>query len=226
MLSMTASAGAVLAAIAGGVTGIIDVTLRPAQGRSPILGAVAGAAIGAAAFATFLFAGFAVSLLTFSGAPDPGPALIAIIIGCAALLGIRALHATIAPRFGFPERRPSERRGVEDLIEARPRGGAPTKWLGGIGLAALPALYGIQCLVTQQGQLGTTIWPSKLEGGGAIALGIGWLGVGLFLHFHFFFGLHPRLDAYSKRGKSIALVIAGAGLTMAGAWSVFSRVPL
>jgi hypothetical protein len=83
----------------------------------------------------------------------------------------------------------------------------------------------VSCIVTRRGELGTIIWPSAVEGGPAIALGVGWIGVGLFFHFHFFFGLHTTLQAYSRRGKSIALVVAGTGLTVAGAWSVFAQVP-
>ena len=135
------------------------------------------------------------------------------------------MHSALAPRFGMPERRPSERRSIGELIEAQPRGGAPTMWLGGVGLALLPLFYGIRCIVTQRGELGTIIWPSEVEGGAAIALGVGWIGVGLYLHFHFFFGLHRGLARHSRRGKSIGLVLACAGLIVAGVWSVIARVP-
>jgi MFS family permease len=225
---MSIVGGAWLSAALGSVTGVAEAYLRrrtPPR-NSVILGALAGGVIGGLAFATFIIAGFAVSLLTFSGPPDAGPALLTVIIGCAALLLVRGLHSVLAPRFGLPERPgPSGRRSLEDLISARPRGGRPTMWLGGVGFAALPMLYGIRCIVTRQGELGTLIWPSALEGGPAIALGVGWLGIGLFLHFHFFFGLHPRLEGYSRRGKSLALLMATSGLTIAGAWSVLARVP-
>jgi hypothetical protein len=122
-------------------------------------------------------------------------------------------------------RAPSERRTVGDLIEAQPRGGAPTMWLGGVGLAVLPVIYGISCIVTRRGELGTVIWPSEVQGAPAIALGVGWIGVGLFLHFHFFFGLHSRLAVFSRRAKALALVVAGAGLAIAGTWSVFAKIP-
>lgn len=51
-------------------------------------------------------------------------------------------------------------------------------WLGGVGLALLPLLYGIRCMVTQRSELGTTVWRSEVEGGAAIAIGVGWIGVG------------------------------------------------
>jgi hypothetical protein len=224
---MTVVLGAWLAAAAGGVTGMVDVRLRQGPQRgSVILNAIGGAVIGALSYGTFLVAGLVVGILTFSTRPDPWPALICVIVGCAALLAVRAVHSAIAPRFGMPERRsPSQGRSFDDLIEARPRGGSPTMWLGGVGVALLPLLYGVSCIVTRRGELGTIIWPSAVEGGPAIALGVGWIGVGLFFHFHFFFGLHTTLQAYSRRGKSIALVVAGTGLTVAGAWSVVAQVP-
>jgi hypothetical protein len=226
---MSVAIGAWLAAAAGGVTGAFEVRLRlqSSPRRSVLLGVVGGAVIGALAYGAFVVAGLAVSLLTFSSAPDPGPALLCVIIGCAALLVLRAVHSAVAPRFGMPQRRsPSEPRTLDDLIKARPRGGPSTMWLGGVGFASLPLVYGIRCVVTQRGELGTLIWPSEVQGAPAIALGLGWIGVGLFLHFHFFFGLHPTLEVYSRRGKSIALIVAGMGLTAAGAWSVFARVSL
>ena len=181
--------------------------------------------IGAAAYAGFLFAGHAVSLLTFSGAPDPGPAVLCVILGCAGFLLLRWLQSALGPRFGLPPARPSARRHLGHLLDARPRGGRATMWLGGVVLALLPLLYGIRCIVTRKGELGTLIWPSAVDGGAAIALGLGWIGVGLFLHFHFFFGLHPGLEVHSRRGKSLSLIVACLGLTVAGAWSVIAKVP-
>lgn len=223
---MTVGLGAWLAAIAGALSGVLDVRLRRAADHgSALVGATAGAIIAVLAYGVFLAAGLVIGLLTWSTTPEPWPALLGVLVGCAAMLGARALHSALAPRFGMPVRRPSERRSIGELIEAQPRGGAPTMWLGGVGLALLPLLYGIRCIVTQRGELGTTIWRNEVEGGAAIALGVGWIGVGLYLHFHFFFGLHQRLARHSRRGKSIALVLASAGLTVAGAWSVIALVP-
>lgn len=225
MATMTVGLGAWLAAMAGALSGVLELRLRPEPRQgSALLGAVAGAIIGVLAYGAFLAAGLVMGLLTWSTTPEPWPALLGVIVGCAALLGMRALHSALVPRFGMPERRPSEPRSFSELIEAQPRGGAPTMWLGGVGLALLPLLYGIGCVVTQRGELGTTIWRSDVEGGAAIALGVGWIGVGLYLHFHFFFGLHQGLTRYSRRGKSLGLVLACAGLAVAGAWSVIGRV--
>ena len=223
---MTVGLGAWLAATAGALSGVLEGRLRPEPHQgSALLGAVAGAIIGVLAYGGFLAAGLVIGLLTWSTTPEPWPALLCVIVGCAALLGTRSLHSALAPRFGMPERRPSERRSFGELIEAQPRGGAPTMWLSGVALALLPLLYGIGCIVTQRGELGTIIWPSEVEGGAAVALGVGWIGVGLYLHFHFFFGLHRGLARHSRRGKSMGLFLACAGLAVAGVWSVIGRVP-
>jgi hypothetical protein len=225
-VSMSVALGAWFAAVAGGATGLFDVFLRRDARASALANAFAGAAIAALSYGAFVVAGAAVSLLTFSSSSDGWPALICVVIGCAVFLAVRGLHAAIAPRFGMPaRRRASQPRTVTDLIDARPRGGSPTMWLGGVGLALLPLIYGIGCIVTRRGELGTVIWPSEVQGGAAIALGFGWIGVALFLHFHFFFGLHVRLASFSRRGKSVALVMAAAGLSLAGAWSVFAQIP-
>jgi hypothetical protein len=225
-VSMSVAVGAWLAAVAGAATGIVDVLLRRPSRGSILLNALAGSAIAVLAYGVFVVAGVAVSVLTFGSAPDAWPALLCVLFGCVTVLVGRGVHSALAPRFGMPERRSaSQPRTLTDLIDARPRGGSPTMWLGGVGFALLPLIYGISCIVTRRGELGTMIWPSEVEGGAAIALGVGWIGVSLFLHFHFFFGLHSRLAAFSRRGKSIALVVACAGLTLAGAWSVFAQVP-
>ena len=112
---------------------------------------------------------------------------------------------------------------VEVRLRPEPQQGAAL--LGAVAGGIIGVLaYGIRCIVTQR-ELGTIIWPSEVEGGAAIALGVGWIGVGLYLHFHFFFGLHRGLARHSRRGKSIGLVLACAGLTVAGDWSVIGRVP-
>jgi len=224
MLSTNIEIGAVLSAVAGGLTGAID--LRWREHGSMVLAVLGGAFVATLAYGAFLIAGLIIGVMTFSTTPDPWPALIAVVIGCAMFLGARALQAAFGEHFGMPPRRsPAQPRSFDDLLDARPRGNAPTRWLGGVVMAALPMLYGMQCIVTRRGQLGTSLWPNRVEGGAAIALGVGWIGIGLFLHFHFFFGLHSNLQGYSRRGKFIAMMIAGAGLCIAGVWSVIARVP-
>jgi hypothetical protein len=220
--------GAWLAAALGGITGGLAAFLRErSPDRGPLIAKVMlGALLAACSYGAFLLAGAVISLLMFSGAPDPWPALLCVGLGCAAFLLAWWLQPVVGWSFGLPPARGDRRRRtLSDLLDARPRGGRPTMWLMGVGLALLPVIYGIQCLVTQRGRLGTTLWPSAVDGGAAIALGLGWIAVGAFLHFHFFFGMHPGLSAHSRPGKRVALIAACAGLSTAVVWSVVSKLP-
>lgn len=222
---MTLSMGAWLAAAAGCATGAIDAYRREgSHPRGPVIAAtLAGGAVALLCYAAFVAAGVILSLMMFSSAPDPAPALLGVLLGCGAFLTLRGLQSAFAARFGMPKpRHPSGRRSLGDVLDARPVGGPGTMWGGGVGLALVPTLYGLRCIVTGQGELGTLIWPSEVTGGAAVVLGLAWIGIGLFLHFHFFFGLHPRLNVHSRTGKSAALVMTTAGFTAATAWSVFA----
>jgi hypothetical protein len=215
---MTVTLGAVISGLLGALTAVIARSIRAVSHPQPSPGAAAGlgAVLAVIAYFMFLAAGMVIGLLTMSTRPDPVPALVAVAVGCVLYLAILGLASLIGPRFGMrPVKSPRERRTVEDLIEAKPRGGEPTRWLGGVGLAALPAYYGLQCIVTGKGEFGTTFFRNDVHGVAAVVMGFGWLAIGAFLHFHFFFGLSPRLAPYSETGKRIAIVVACIGL-MAG----------
>lgn len=234
---MSVTLGAALSGVLGLLTGWIAESLRQrsrrafstlgAPERSPWLGALGGALFAVLAYGAFVALGLVISVFSFSGkSPDPLPALLGVVLGCACFLLIAWLESLIGPRFGLPAPRDGRRtRSFEDLLDARPRGGPATRWLCGVGLALLPVSYGIHCLVTRKAQFGTRFWPTTVDGLGAIALGLGWIGVGAFLHFHFFFGLDGRLERHSREGKKVALVAACAGLMVAGLWSVATRLP-
>lgn len=224
---MPLSLGAWLSAAAGALTGALFAHIRSRDpSRKRLIGtAIGGALIAALCYGVFLLAGLVIGVLTFSSTPDPGPALICVLLGCAAFLLLTWLASVLRPRFGMPPPDVVRRRGLAAVLDAQPSGGTTTMWLAGVGLALLPALYGLQCLVTRKGKLGTTLWPSTVEGGAAIALGLGWIAVGAFLHFHFFFGLHPERRRFSRPGKLAAMVVACAGLSIAGVWSAFAKLP-
>jgi hypothetical protein len=223
---MSTLLGAILAAAAGGITGALVARVRRSATASPGPGALAllGIVLAPLVYGAFLVAGAVVSLLTFSEPDAALPALLGTVFVCAGCLlaaWIEAHLGSFAARFGLPEpRKAFEERGFDAILEAQPQGGRATMWIGGVGLALLPAFAGIQALVSQRGTWGTTLWRRTLEGGPAIALGIGLLGVAAFLHFHFFFGLHPRLCAHSYAGKKLALFAACAGLGIASFWAI------
>lgn len=218
--------GAWLAAAAGGVTGALAAPMRrPAASSGSVIGhALLGIVLGTLVYGVFLAAGAAISLLTFSEPRAAVPALIGTAFVCVAVLLAAWLEpklGTFAAHFGLPEPgRAFRERGFDAILEAQPQGGRTTMWIGGVGLALLPTIAGIQCLVTRKAALGSALWHRTLEGGAAIALGLGWIGVGAFLHFHFFFGLHATLSAHSYAGKKLALLVACAGLSIAMIWSM------
>jgi hypothetical protein len=218
--------GAVLSGAAGFVTGLL--MSRVGSGRETRartwLG-IAGAVLGVVAYGLFLLLGAAISIFTFGSAVDPLPAVICVLFGCVCVLLMALLRSFFARRFGLPAVPEGERRDVTDIVEARPSGGRGTMWFGGVLLAILPAYYGLQCLLTRKGTFGTTLWRDEVQGGAAIALGLGWIGVGAFLHFHFFHGLHPAWHRHSRSGKIVSLVVACTGLAVAGIWSMAANAP-
>ena len=222
---MSIAMGAWLAGASGLVVGWVwaHVRHRASSRVSVVVAAVLGALLAALAYGAFLAAGVVISFMLFSGSPDAGPALLCVVIGSAVFLLLTWVQSVLAPHTPLESPgRASGTRGFQDLLDRHPVGGAAKMWLSGVGLALLPAVYGVQCLWTRTGSLGTLIWRTTVHGGPAIALGLGWIGVGAFLHFHFFFGLHPRLRVHSRMGKLAALIVACAGHSIAGAWMVLA----
>jgi hypothetical protein len=105
---------------------------------------------------------------------------------------------------------------VEDLAN-EPSGGPLKMWLTGVGMALIPIGYGVHCLVTGHarffGRRGSNL---NLDGATAISLAIAYISIGAFVHFHFFWGLHPRLRGLSPLLKLLAqlVFICSFGYTM------------
>ncbi len=93
-----------------------------------------------------------------------------------------------------------------------PSSGRREKWIGGIGVALIPIIYGIYCLYTGHSHV-----PRRhhgfvdLQGGDAVAAAIAWIALGAFMHFKYFWGRHPRLGAWSGRLESAAMLVFIAG---------------
>ena len=104
-----------------------------------------------------------------------------------------------------------------ETLSYSPSGGRAKLWLLGVGLALLPLGYGARCLFTGQarffGRRGSHL---DLDGTAAISLAIAYIAVGVFIHAHWFWGLHPRLLRFSPILKVLALLvfIGSFGYTM------------
>lgn len=80
-------------------------------------------------------------------------------------------------------------------------------WLSGVVLALIPIGYGVHCLRTGHA------WLPGQGGGGldahgstAVALAIAYISIGAFIHFHYFWGLHPKLHVVGPLMKTLAAV--------------------
>jgi hypothetical protein len=214
------SAGTESTRVQGTMPTSTTVPTEPSKAPNATLMVILGALTGTLAYGGFLVVGMVVGLLTFNTKADPVPALISVLAGCGLFLGFVWVEKNLLPKFGLPARSGRGPRRIEDLLDAKPIGGDAARWIGGIAIPLLPAGYGLQCILTQSGRIGYWIGPDKVHGGGAVALGAAWIAIGAFLHFHFFFGLHPALSPYSRRGKTIALVVACLGFITATLWSM------
>lgn len=81
-------------------------------------------------------------------------------------------------------------------------------WLAGVGCALIPIIYGSKCLWTGSARLfGKRTSGLTLTGDAGFALAIAYIAVGAFIHFHFFWGLHPRLHKFCGLMKLFALLV-------------------
>src|SRR5580765_8204011 len=104
---------------------------------------------------------------------------------------------------------------AEDLAYA-PSGGRVKMWLSGVGLALIPLGYGVRCLFTGHARFFGRGAHLNLGGSAAHALAIAYIAVGVFMHAHWFWGLHPRLEpsSYLLKGLALLVFLGSFGYTM------------
>src|SRR6266853_5044829 len=108
---------------------------------------------------------------------------------------------------------------IDDAEEltGTPSGGPFKMWLLGIGLAVIPAAYGVRCLFTGHARLfGRYSSNLNLSGSAAAALAIAYISIGIFIHAHWFWGLHTRLQplSYPLKGVAVLVFLGSIGLTI------------
>lgn len=86
-------------------------------------------------------------------------------------------------------------------------------WLLGVGLALIPIGYGLHCLNSGHARLiGSRGSFLDLSGPAAQGMAIAYIAVGVFLHAHWFWGLHLRLEPWSPILKIFSAVAFPGGL--------------
>ncbi len=86
-------------------------------------------------------------------------------------------------------------------------------WLLGVGLALVPIGYGLRCWQTGHATLfGSRGSRLELTDSSAVAMAIAYIAVGVFIHAHWFWGLHPRLEPFSPIIKVVASLAFLGGL--------------
>lgn len=124
----------------------------------------------------------------------------------------------------IPPLRFPTRRTVADDVDAlahAPSGGRGTQIFAGIILALAPIAYGLFCLDRGWASLfGSHASAVILRGSEAQALAAAYISLGLFCHFHWFWGLHPRLQPCSQVLKKLAL----AGFLIPMLWVIWQVV--
>ena len=102
---------------------------------------------------------------------------------------------------------------VAESLAYSPSGGRLKMWLLGVGLALIPSYYGISCLQTGRATLfGSRGMHLDLTGSSAVAMSIAYIAVGVFIHAHWFWGLHPKLAPWSPILKILAVLVFLGGL--------------
>jgi hypothetical protein len=109
-----------------------------------------------------------------------------------------------------------EAKAADNLSHA-PSGGRFKMWFLGVGFALIPICYAIRCLQTGH----TTLWGRRgtnldLTGSSALAMAIAYIAIGVFIHAHWFWGLHPKLEPLSPILKVLAVLVFLGSLGYAG----------
>ena len=104
-----------------------------------------------------------------------------------------------------------------ESLSYSPSGGRVKMWLLGAGMALVPIGYGVRCLQTGHatffGSRGSHL---NLDGSAAVALAVAYIAVGVFIHAHWFWGLHPKLEPLSPILKVLAVLVFLGGLGYTG----------
>lgn len=94
-----------------------------------------------------------------------------------------------------------------EVLGYEPVGGPLKMWLAGVLLALIPLVYGLYCLRTGQAIFFGKNGHLDLTGPAATSMAIAYMSVGGFIHFHYFWGLHPKLLGLSQLLKLVTVIV-------------------
>lgn len=204
---MTLTLATYIAAVTGFITGWFSARIiRPSSGR--ILRTFAGMA-GAMAAPLMLAVFVALdAIMLFGDRPSAPKALgFTLLMEGAAILAAW-LAARVEGAFEMPK-------SIDELLDSNPTGDPRKAWIIGLGIAGVLIHFGITTILSREATMGTTLLPKDVSGLTAIAYGAGVMAVGVFIHFHFFWGMREELQPYSRTGKMAAVVLACVSLSYA-----------
>ena len=102
------------------------------------------------------------------------------------------------PPHGLPD-------AADGFAESR-RENVLQKWVMGVIVALIPAVYGIRCVIAGATTIiGRRGWVA-VTGWAGVAFAIAFVSLACWLHFHYFWANHHRLWRFSELGKFVALV--------------------
>jgi hypothetical protein len=123
--------------------------------------------------------------------------------------------------------RPPDLFDAASNLDGPPQGGAAEAWIYGVAIAGPVIAYGLVCALTRHAwfvnlQLkGVPAFPAGAfrawTGASAVALGIVFIGIGSFAHFHWFWSNYSLLSRYYEVGKIASLLVLVVGI---GWWIV------
>lgn len=94
----------------------------------------------------------------------------------------------------------------DDNFEDVPASGPLPMYGGGIVLPSVLIAYGLACWISGHAAIADRYYPLDLNGTKAIAAGIAYLSLGVFLHCHYFWGNLYHLAGFAVLGKILAAI--------------------
>ena len=102
---------------------------------------------------------------------------------------------------------------VADALSNDAQGGLISRWINGVLFAVIPTVIGAMCIAYQHAYfLSRRGGMAEYFEKDAIALGVAWIAVGLFMHGHYFWSASRRFYFLSEIFKPLSLLGVAGGM--------------